>query len=909
MSPRQLVNLVPHTHWDREWYEPFQSFRLRLVDVVDGLLDLMESDPSYEKFLLDGQMAVVDDYLEIRPENEKRLRELTESGRVSCGPWYILMDEFLVSGETIIRNLQMGMARAADFGGAMEVGYLPDMFGHIAQMPQILRQAGLDRAVVWRGVPSAIDRTGFWWSAPDGSQVRAQYLLTGYGEGSGIPDDPEQLARRISAYVDRNKSFFDGPLLIMNGNDHEAPQPWLGRVVAAANEIQDDFEIVIASLPEALATMPEDGLPSWSGELRSGARANLLMGVASNHLDVRQAAARCGRALERLAEPLATLFLPAPAYPETLFEVAWREVVRNSAHDSICACSDDEVVRAVLNRFAEARQIADGVGGKALKHLAKSFAEPGHMIFNPAARERGGVVEVVLAGIEDGEGEQPVSSQAGLDAELVLSVEQVRGVIGQIDNDQIGRDAYVTGVELTDVAPASADASGGTEEPIVLDIAVSIGPDRRPDLGLDAIRRDLEARLALWQGGRVRVHLAHAASRRVWARVDEVPGFGWKPYRPQPLEHPVGVTTDAGGSISLQNGLVQVLLDPADGTMSVDGTASMNLLVDSGDQGDTYNYSPPAQDLVVDVPESTELSICEQGPVRAVVNVRRTYRWPERVDDATLARVGEREVVVDSEIELRAGERFVRVRTSFENPCRDHRLRAIFPLPRPASSSRGECAFGTVERGLDAEGGPSERPLPTYPAQRFVQAGGLTICQDSLIEYELIDIAAGDDGQAPAAGAIAITLLRSTGFLSRLTMVNRPLPAGPNDPLESSQMIGPVEVRYCLATGDVDPYGLADDALLPLLTVPTLGGGERPAQGAALAVHGAEVSALRRTAEGVPELRLFNPSPDEAGVTVSWGDSPAHGHLVDLRGRETADFAGSMSLGPWRLATIRLVEG
>src|SRR4029077_17522063 len=154
------------------------TFRLRLVDVVDGLLDLMEADESYARFLLDGQMAVIYDYLEVRPENEKRLRALTESGRVSCGPWYILMDEFLVSGETIIRNLQMGLERAADFGGAMEVGYLPDMFGHIAQMPQILNQAGLDQAVVWRGVPAAIDRTGFWWSGPDGSSVRAQYLVT-----------------------------------------------------------------------------------------------------------------------------------------------------------------------------------------------------------------------------------------------------------------------------------------------------------------------------------------------------------------------------------------------------------------------------------------------------------------------------------------------------------------------------------------------------------------------------------------------------------------------------------------------------------------------------------------------------------------------------------------------------------
>src|SRR5471032_2170557 len=139
MAPRPIF-IVPHTHWDREWYEPFQTFRLRLVHLIDGLLDLLEGDPSYARFLLDGQMAVIDDYLEIRPENEGRIRALAASGRLSMGPWYILMDEFLVSGETIIRDLQLGINKGAAFGGATQVGYIPDMFGHVGQMPQILDQ-------------------------------------------------------------------------------------------------------------------------------------------------------------------------------------------------------------------------------------------------------------------------------------------------------------------------------------------------------------------------------------------------------------------------------------------------------------------------------------------------------------------------------------------------------------------------------------------------------------------------------------------------------------------------------------------------------------------------------------------------------------------------------------------------
>jgi len=231
MSARRVA-IVPHTHWDREWYEPFQTFRLSLVELLDALLPLMESDPSYARFLLDGQMAVVDDYLEVRPEAEDRIRALAASGRLTMGPWYILMDEFLVSGETIVRNLQLGLARGARFAGAMAVGYLPDMFGHIAQMPQILRQAGLEHAVVWRGVPSAISSTGFWWEAPDGSTVRAEYLPVGYGNAAALPEDGKGLVRRAEDHEVEVGQFLIGPMLMMNGSDHLRPQPALGRAVA-----------------------------------------------------------------------------------------------------------------------------------------------------------------------------------------------------------------------------------------------------------------------------------------------------------------------------------------------------------------------------------------------------------------------------------------------------------------------------------------------------------------------------------------------------------------------------------------------------------------------------------------------------------------------------------------------------
>ena len=188
---------------------------------------------------------MLDDYLEIRPEARGRARSGSRPRAGSpIGPWMVLMDEFMVSGETMVRDLQFGLARGSELGGAMQVGYLPDMFGHVAQMPQLLRLAGLEHAVVWRGVPAVVEQTAFWWEAPDGSRVRAEYLYGSYSNGRDLPDDAKRLVLRA---VDYEHELGAGPprrMLLMNGTDHQMPQPWLGRVVAEANAMQDDYEFV-----------------------------------------------------------------------------------------------------------------------------------------------------------------------------------------------------------------------------------------------------------------------------------------------------------------------------------------------------------------------------------------------------------------------------------------------------------------------------------------------------------------------------------------------------------------------------------------------------------------------------------------------------------------------------------------
>ena len=893
----RTVHVLPHTHWDREWYSPYPAFRIRLVELLDELLPRMEHDPAFAHFQLDGQMAVIDDYLEVRPGERDRLTRLARAGRLSMGPWYVLPDEFLVSGETLVRDLQLGLRRAEPFGGAMQVGYLPDMFGHVAQMPQVLSLFGMHDAVVWRGVPASMQAPAFTWRAPDGTEVRAEYLPGGYFNGSNMPDDVDELATRIELFAALQGPLVGDRVLWMAGMDHEVPPAHMPRIVGELDRrwSADGGSVHIGSLAEYLADAPaHDGaLPVVDGELRSSARANLLMGVTSNRVDVKVAAATAERALERLAEPLDTLWQVDRRWAP-LLDLAWLDVVRNAAHDSICACSHDEVVDAVLHRYAEATRTATEVAARATAAAADRMSRAGTHLLNPSSFERSEVVELTLPLTDEPvPGVQVLESfpavevlhrTGAADAPLVVA----REMLMEQPDTRAARLVDVDGVLEVHLLPAhDADSLSRNDALGRLGQRCAV----EPDLVVDTV-----------------LHRADPHQRAL-ALTASVPGFGWCVATPLAPDEPVVAIGEHG----LGNGLLRVEVEPDDGTWSVDGLAGLGHLVDGGDVGDTYNWCPPDVDTVVDRPSSVAVTVTESGPLRGVIVIETLLALPERegVDDQGRSiRTGQVDQHVRTTLELRAGEPFVRVTVDLDQRARDHRLRAHFPLPRRTDHSVAECAFTQVRRPLHAEAGPNEWGVPTFPSRRFVRAGGLLVAHEGLCEYELVDLDGDAELAGTTAGAIAVTLVRSTGWLSRGPMASRPLPAGAVDPLEGAQTLRPLTLRYVVAVdpGDsLDPYETCDRAFSPLQVVEAAGGGDLPERGSWLSLRGATVDALlpddREDAAAGGIVVRVHEADGNPGELVVEGRT---GAVVDLTGAELGPFDGRTALRPHQIVTVRL---
>ena len=439
MKARRKGFVVSHFHWDRAWYLPFQQFRLRLVRNIDGLLDLLETRPDFRCFTLDGQSVLLEDYLEIRPENRERIALLVENRKLFIGPWYTLPDLFLAGGEAVIRNLQIGRDLCKSFGGSLQAGYVPDSFGHFAQLPQILQGFGLHSYLFMRGLGTSDKKkfgSVFEWTAPDGSSVLAVYMPRGYlavsalghpadwGRFDGDTPNPELAIKKIEEAFDtlsplqKEQSF-----LLTNGCDHMPVQTQLPQILKCISI--PETELIHSNFEEFLESLHNERLihETFMGDLLGNADHPILSSVYSTRTYLKQQNHAAQSLLSRYAEPLCAIGeSQGKTFPTRPFlQTAWKLLLKNHAHDDICGCSVDEVHRENEVNFSQVEQISRELIAEQMEHwLRDGFKSPFRtasanglrtdlILFNPHPFECESVIEAdILFPNPQGEWAEPL---------------------------------------------------------------------------------------------------------------------------------------------------------------------------------------------------------------------------------------------------------------------------------------------------------------------------------------------------------------------------------------------------------------------------------------------------------------------------------------------------------------------
>jgi alpha-mannosidase len=784
----EVVYVLAHTHWDREWYLPAGRFRQRLIALIDELLD---GDEPRSPFLLDGQAVVLDDYLDVRPERASDLGAALQDGTIEAGPWYVLADELIPSAEALVRNLLAGRRTLRRLGAEPPpVMYSPDAFGHAAALPLIARGFGLDVAIVWRGFGSTRWPRGdtVRWESADGSAVTVFHLPPdGYELGANLPVDPSSASQRWRAMHDvlatRSRT---GLLFIQNGADHHARQDGAAEAIGALAVAAAPTRIVRTTLrqfaTELVARSAPLTLPVVRGELRdSYGYTWTLQGTFGARARQKRRNAILERTLVRDVEPWAALAARVGlATRRHLTAAAWRATLLSHPHDTLCGCSVDEVARAMDARLDDALTQAAGIRHDATLDLIGHDATTARnrkaewrslvLVRNRAARSRGGIaeleIETFLADVGVGPGSTPP--------------ERVR---------------HVGVPRLGDAVPlqmlATRRANRRTES-----------PRHYPDNDLVEVRR-------------------------VVAWLPPMTGYA---IAPLPLDDATGDSSIAapsvtGDSDTLDNGILRVHLE-VDRTISIaacDGSWSVTnaLSIENvGDRGDLYTHSPFGPVRIEH--RFLRSRLIHPGPLRAELETRWRIVVPSRADRRLAgARRDGHAGFVDVRVRFRldAGSPFLRVVVDGINGAAAHRLRLRVRTGVVDAAVWADAAFGPVQRVpvvVSDDERRVEAPPLTAPLQRYVSLfdrdRGVTVFSDGLAEYE-----------AEPTGEVAVTLVRSVADLSRNDLPERPGHAGWPVPTPEAQMLGAFVAELAIfphgarTSATIDAIErTADDVLLPL---------------------------------------------------------------------------------------------
>lgn len=762
-----VVHIVSHSHWDREWYQSFEGHRMQLVELFDDLFDLFENDPEFKSFHLDGQTIVLDDYLAIRPENREKVQSYIDQGKLRIGPFYILQDDYLISSESNVRNSLIGQQECRKWGKTTKVGYFPDTFGNMGQAPQLLKQTGLDVAAFGRGVkPIGFDNqvlddqqfssqfSEMVWQGADGSEVLGILFANWYSNGNEIPVEKaeaaifwEQKLADVKRYAATNQ------WLMMNGCDHQPVQKNLSQAIRVANELYPEITFVHSSFDDYIGAVQKhlpDHLSQVTGELNSQETDGwyTLANTASARIYLKQAYLETSNLLEQVVEPLIVL-TKGEQYQDQL-TYAWKTLLQNAPHDSICGCSIDEVHREMEVRFEKAKSVAGFVKTNLLnswKVQLDTQEASGASLFtviNPGLHPKCDQVSVVLemATCDFKEATPTTAFQRMSDLELpTFDVEDLEG----------------------------------NRIPAIIE---DLGAHFNYQLPKDAFRKAYIAR-------QLKVTIPVDLKAASWQTFQLVPAA---PAEEVGLYQDGQIETDYFKLCVASSGLT--LHDKRTGQIYPD----FMHFEDRGDIGNEYLYFQPlhTEPIYADL---REVEVLENTSQLARLRLRHEWTIPVSADEQleweqksmveymrrTSGRSQERtRMELITELTVLASDPQIRFKTRFTNTATDHRIRVLFHTNHEGATHMAESIFEVVERANQ----PSttwENPENTQRQQAFVslidEEKGVTIANKGLHEYEVLN-----------GETLALTILRAVGELGDWGYF----------PTPDAQCLRTVEVEYAL---------------------------------------------------------------------------------------------------------------
>lgn len=744
---KETVHVIAHSHWDREWYLPFERHRVKLVELIDTIISLLDDKNSgYEGFFLDGQTIVIDDYLAIRPENREKLINYIRQGRIGIGPWYVLQDEFLTSPESNVRNLLTGLTEAEKYGGATKIGYFPDAFGNAGQMPQLLAQAGIDAVVFGRGVKpigpdNSVSDGGTYesvysemnWASPDGSSLFGILFANWYNNGAEIPADKEKAIRFWESRLSGVRRFAStGQYLLMNGCDHQPVQTDLPAALDTARKLYPDIEFIHSDFPAYIKAVKDNlktKLSTVTGELTSQQTDGwyTLVNTCSSRIYLKQLNRKNEVMLVNTAEPLtvaASLF--GQPVPSGFLDYAWKTLMQNHPHDSICGCSSDEVNREIFSRFERSIAVSTQIIEDSLEIVAAN-TDTTAFLFD----------DIPFVAVN--------TSGYGRTCTITAELDVKRG--GFSDRAAL-ENINVNGFCIK-------DTSGRLYRCTVEDLGVRFGYY----LPKDRFRQPyLARRIRVTFGGAYLPAMGRAAFALTHAEAKASPSI---------------VT----GENTMENEFYIIKI-ASDGTFSITDKQTghiidgLGYIEDTGDIGNEYIYACPKNTLpIYSKDNKADIKLAEDSGFRASYEITVKMMIPESADETLRdeierlvefrsRRAGRSEKLKETEIKvtltLERGCRMLKINVCLDNQCKDHRLRMMFPSGMQTKYHKADSIFEVVKRPNNPDRA-WKNPSNCHHQQCFASIddgkNGLTVANIGLNEYEIL----------PEDNTLAVTLLRCTG--------------------------------------------------------------------------------------------------------------------------------------------------